>query len=203
MKRTLMFTFSLAALTLLSACGGAVENQETTYKLDEVSTLNWKGIYADDSHNHFGTVEVKEGSVVYQGDAFKSGTFTVDLGTIVSELTPETGKDKLLSHLNSPRFFNSEAYPSVKVEILSIKDKNAELVIHVNKKEVKATVPVTVHKSDKELHIKGDFTVDFSSMDASGFKPDPEEEKIKPNQYVKPGVEFGLDITLKAEALKK
>jgi polyisoprenoid-binding protein YceI len=202
MRKTMFYAAAAFLVTVLAACGGSTENQVSTYKLNETSLLKWKGIYADDSHDHYGTVEVKDGEIVYKGDVFQSGTFNVAMATIESELTPETGRDKLHSYLHSARFFNSDAYPTVKVEVTAIDGDKADLIIHVNKKEIKTTAPLSIKKTAEKIQLKGDFSVDFTALDAPGFKPDPEEEKIKPNQFVKPVVEFGLDITLTAEQAK-
>jgi polyisoprenoid-binding protein YceI len=208
MKKTFFYTASLAFIALgMTACGGSTETSEdtlATYQLDATATtLNWKGIYADDSHSHNGTVQISEGSVTYKGETFEAGNFTVDMKTIESELTPETGSDKLIGHLSAPDFFNIAQFPNVEVKINSISDKEIDATLKVAGKEVPAKMPVTIKKTDKELTAKGKFTIDFSSMDANGFKPNPEMEKEKPNQFVKSGVEFELNLVLKAEAEKE
>lgn len=208
MKKTLFYTASLAFVALgMTSCGGSTEASEdtaVTYQLDATATtLAWKGNYADDSHSHNGTVKISEGSVSYKGETFEAGSFTVDMKTIESELTPETGSDKLIGHLGAPDFFNIAQFPNVTVKINSISDTEIDATLNVAGKEVPAKMPVTVKKTDKELTAKGKFTIDFSSMDVVGFKPNPEMEKEKPNQYVKPGVDFELNLVLKAEAAKK
>lgn len=209
MKKTLFYAASVAFIAFgMTACGGsteeAVADTAVTYQLDAAATtLKWKGNYADDSHSHNGTVKVSEGSVTYKGDTFESGSFKVDMKTVESELTPETGSDKLIGHLSTADFFDIAKFPNVEVKVNSISDKEIDATLVVAGKEVPAKMPVTIKKSDKELTAKGKFTIDFSSMDVAGFKPNPEMEKEKPNQYVKPGIEFELNLVLKAEAAKK
>ncbi|WP_343606600.1 YceI family protein [Fluviicola sp.] len=210
MKKTLFYAASVAFIAFgMTACGGSTEetaaaDTAVTYQLDAAATtLKWKGNYADDSHSHNGTVKVSEGSVTYKGDAFESGSFKVDMKTVESELTPETGSDKLIGHLSTPDFFNIAQFPNVEVKVNSISDKEIDATLVIAGKEVPAKMPVTIKKSDKELTAKGKFTIDFSSLDVNGFKPNPEMEKEKPNQYVKPGVEFELNLVLKAEAAKE
>ncbi len=208
MKKTFIYAASLAFIAFgMTACGGSTEASEdtaTTYQLDAAATtLKWKGNYADDSHSHNGTVKVSEGSVTYKGETFESGSFKVDMKTIESELTPETGSDKLIGHLSAPDFFNIAQFPNVEVKVNAISDKEIDATLVIAGKEVPAKMPVTIKKTDKELTAKGKFTIDFSSMDVAGFKPNPEMEKEKPNQYVKPGVEFELNLVLKAEAAKE
>ena len=208
MKKTFIYAASLAFIAFgMTACGGSTEASEdtaTTYQLDAAATtLKWKGNYADDSHSHNGTVKVSEGSVTYKGETFESGSFKVDMKTIESELTPETGSDKLIGHLSAPDFFNIAQFPNVEVKVNAISDKEIDATLVIAGKEVPAKMPVTIKKTDKELTAKGKFTIDFSSLDVAGFKPNPEMEKEKPNQYVKPGVEFELNLVLKAEAAKE
>lgn len=205
MKKTIFYTASLALIAFgMTACGGsteeASEDTAVTYQLDQSATsLKWKGTYADDSHFHSGTVAISEGSVSYKGETFEAGSFTIDLKTIqVSDLTPETGSDKLVGHLATPDFFNSAEFPNAEVVINSISDKEIDATIKIAGKEVPAKMPVDVKKKDNKLTAKGKFTIDFSSLDVNGFKPNPETEKEKPNQYVKPTVDFDLDLVLKA-----
>lgn len=208
MKKTIFYTASLAFIAFgMTACGGSTEASEdtaVTYQLDsEATTLKWKGIYADDSHSHNGTVKVSEGTVSYKGNTFEAGSFTVDMKTIESELTPETGSDKLIGHLSTPDFFNIAQFPNVEVKVNSVSDKEIDATLKVAGKEIPAKMPVTVKKTDNKLTAKGKFTIDFSSMDVAGFKPNAEMEKEKPNQYVKPGVEFELNLVMNAEAAKE
>lgn len=210
MKKTIFYAASLAFIAFgMTACGGSTEevseDKAVTYQLDQSATsLKWKGTYADDTHFHEGTVGVSAGSVSYKGETFEAGSFTVDLKTIkVTDLTPETGSDKLLGHLATADFFNSAQFPNAEVVINSISETEIDATLKIAGKEVPAKMPLKVKKTDNKLTAKGKFTVDFSSLDVNGFKPNPETEKEKPNQYVKPTVDFDLDLVLKAEEAKK
>jgi polyisoprenoid-binding protein YceI len=206
MKKTLFYATSLAFIAFgMTACGNSTEVSEDTvitYNLDAAATtLQWKGTYAGDGHTHNGTVKVSEGSITYKGETFESGKFTVDMKTIQNELTPATGANDLNGSITGPGFFNTAQFPNVEVTINSISDKEIDATLKVAGKEVPAKMPVTIKKTDKDLTAKGKFTVDFSSMDVEGFKPST--EKGKETQYVKPGVEFDLNLVLKAAILKE
>lgn len=208
MKKPFFYAASLALIAFgMTACGGSTEASDdtmVTYQLDaSKTTLKWKGIYADDSHSHNGTVKISEGTVNYKGEAFQSGSFTVDMKTIETDLTPETGSDKLIGHLSSPDFFNSTEFPNVEVIVNNISENEIDATLKIAGKDMPAKIPVKVKRTDKKLTAKGKFTIDFSEMDLAGFKPNPEMEKEKPNQYVKPGVEFQLDLVMKAESEKE
>lgn len=209
MKKTVFFIASLALIAVgFTACGGSTEEQTeatpVTYTLDATkSELKWQGDYADGSHSHMGTVNIASGSITYNGDEFESGAFVVDMKSIKSsDLTPETGSDKLLGHFATADFFNTAEFPNVDVTINSISDKEIDATLKVAGKDLPAKMPVTITKSADKFTAKGKFSVDFSALDLNGFKPNPEMEKQKPNQYTKPAVGFELNLVLKAESAK-
>lgn len=208
MKKILFYATSLALISFgMTACGGSTESATeedlaVNYQLDATaSTLKWKGTYEADGHSHNGTVKISEGSISYKGDTFEAGNFIVDMKTIENELTPEMGADDLNGSIASADIFNTAQFPNVEVKINSISKKEIDATLKVAGKEVPAKMPVKIKKTDKELTAKGKFTVDFSSLNANGFKPST--EKGKENQYIKPGVDFELNLVLKAETEKK
>lgn len=205
MKNTFFYAASLALIAFgMTACGASTEEtaeEATTYELDaNATTLKWKGTYAGDGHTHNGTVQVSKGSVTYKGDTFETGNFTVDMRTIENELTPEMGAADLNESISGEDLFNTAQFPNVEVIVNAISDKEIDATLKVAGKEVPAKMPVTVKRTDKELTAKGKFTVDFSTMNAAGFKPGT--EKGKEMQYIKPGVDFELNLVMKAKAGK-
>lgn len=201
MKKTILFAASLAFLAIgMTACGSATE-EAVTYELDTTtSTLEWKGDYADGSHSHNGTVAIADGSMSFSGETFDKGSFTIDLATIKSELTPETGANDLIGHLSSPDFFNSAAFPKVAVTINKVSATEIAATLAIAGKKLAAKIPVKTTKTADTYNAKGDFTVDFSSLNLNGFKADlaKEKETGKKDQYVKPVIGFKLNLQLKA-----
>lgn len=200
----MLYVASVAFLALgMTACGGATEEAETAtvYNVDATATeLMWQGDYADATHSHMGTVSVTDGMISYMGDEFEKGMFTVDLSTTKStDLTPEMGSDKLIGHLSTEDFFNSAKFPNVEVTINSMTDKEIDATLKVAGKEIKTTFPATIKRTGNKLTAKADFSVDFSGLNAVGFKANPEMEKEKPNQFVKPMVGFKLNLVMNAE----
>ncbi|MDF3027578.1 MAG: YceI family protein [Fluviicola sp.] len=207
MKRTFFYAASLAFIGFgMTACGASTEDtaEDTavTYLLnEEATTLKWKGTYAGDGHSHNGTVKISEGSISYKGDTFESGSFIVDMKTIESELTPETGANDLKESISGPGLFNTAQFPNVEVIVNSISDTEINATLKVGGKEVPAKMPVKVKRTDKKLTAKGKFIIDFSAMNAEGFQPG--KEKGKENQYIKPGVDFDLNLVMKAEKTRE
>lgn len=205
MKKTFFYTASVALIAWgMTACGASTEPAEaatTTYQLDgNATTLKWKGTYAGDGHSHNGTVKISKGSISYKDDTFDSGSFTINMKTIQNDLTPEMGSEDLNSSIMGEGLFNTAQFPNVDVMVNSISDKEIDATLKVAGKEVPAKMPLTIKRTAGEFIAKGKFTVDFSPMDAEGFKPGT--EKGKEMQYIKPGVEFELNLAMKANTSK-
>ncbi len=203
MRKNIFYAASLAFIAFgMSSCGNSAKPTEETaktitYQLDPSTSLKWKGTYAGDGHTHNGTVKVSKGTITYKGDAFESGKFTVDMKTIENELTPDAGRDDLNSSIMGEGLFNAAQFPNVDVIVNSISEKEMDATLKVAGKEVPAKMPLSINKSDKTFTAKGTFTVDFSPMEAEGFKPGT--EKGKEMQYIKPGVAFELNLIMKAK----
>lgn len=126
----------LALALFLVACGGApegekVEAQEAvetntpaaaaaTMMVDtEVSTINWIGAkFTGDQHT--GTINLKEGNLMTEGGTLVGGSFVIDMGTITNTDLPEDKQAKLVGHLTSGDFFETEKFPTATFEIAEV-----------------------------------------------------------------------------------
>lgn len=206
MKRTYLMSAAAALVAFgMTACGGSTEEggeeaAPVTYALDaSATTLNWKGDFADNTHSHNGAISVTEGTIVYNGDAFESGEFTVDMASIMDADLSGAERDTLNKHLSGPYFFNAAQFPATKVTIKEVNDNDVKAVINVLGKDMETTIPVKVKKSADKITAKGKFDIDFAAAGMGGMAPmDP----AKPDQYVKPVVHFDLNLVMKAEAAK-
>lgn len=82
----------------------------------EKSTIKWYG--AKVSGEHYGTIDLKSGSLELNGDKILNGEFVIDMATIVNEdLTTEEWNKKLVDHLKSDDFFGVAKYPTTKFVI--------------------------------------------------------------------------------------
>lgn len=185
----------------MTACGGSTEEGSeeagpVTYTLDaEATTLKWEGVHVSDGHKHNGTIQISEGTVVYNGDAFESGEFTVDMSTIKDEDLQAPVSDTLNTHLSGPYFFRTSEYPTTTVKINSVKDNEVNATINVMGKDMEAVIPVKIKKKDDKVTAKGKFSLDFSSYNMQGMTEDPK----MPKMYTNPVVNFEIDMVLKAE----
>jgi|TARA_R110000744_G_scaffold311780_1_gene419205 polyisoprenoid-binding protein YceI len=109
----------LAVFTGLTAMASTpVDNEVKQVKTSE-STVTWKGYKVTGSHH--GTIALKEGSLIFNGDKLTGGEFVVDMPTLVSNDLQGEYKGKLEGHLKSDDFFGVEAHPTSKLVFTSVK----------------------------------------------------------------------------------
>lgn len=103
----------------------------------EKSNIEWLGKKVGGQHD--GSIELKNGSFMLKGDQIVSGSFVVDMTSIINyDLTNETMNQKLVDHLKSDDFFGVEKYPTatfVVTESTPFKDGKAMLTGDITIKE--------------------------------------------------------------------
>lgn len=76
----------------------------------KASSIHWVGTKPGGSHR--GTIGITEGNLVINGTEVASGSFTIDMNSIVDEdLTDIKMNEMLVNHLKSVDFFDVEKYP--------------------------------------------------------------------------------------------
>ena len=110
------------AIALLIAFG-TVNAQ--TKKVDAAkSTISWVGKKVTGQHE--GTVNLKEGNLIFKGKKVVGGNFTVDMTSMTTtDLKAGQGKEKLDGHLKSEDFFGTEKFPTATLVFKSIGEKSA------------------------------------------------------------------------------
>lgn len=197
MKKNAILVLAIAAISLVS--WKSVEtfnaNESKSYKLDTKETsLAWTGKYVSDGHTHTGTVNVTNGGLTIGANNAVSGTFTVDMKSIVCTDLQGEKNGYLVGHLTSADFFNTGSFGEAKVTVNSMNDKEMQATINVIGKEIKTTIPVTVSKTANSVVAKGKFEVDFASLDVNGFKAGAGKPE---NQRTDSKVAFDLNLVLK------
>ncbi len=81
------------------------------------STITWKGKKILGSH--YGSINLKEGSMVLDGDKITSGKFVIDMTSIVVQDLKGDSKGQLEGHLKSDDFFGVENHPTSTLVIKS------------------------------------------------------------------------------------
>ncbi|MCM4164106.1 MULTISPECIES: YceI family protein [unclassified Arenibacter] len=116
-KNTLSLVLSVfTGLTAMAST--PVDNEVKQIKTSE-STVTWKGYKVTGSHH--GTIALKEGSLIFEGDKLTGGEFVVDMPTLVSNDLEGEYKGKLETHLKSDDFFGVDAHPTSKLVFTSVK----------------------------------------------------------------------------------
>lgn len=187
------------AVVALASCGGNevtaedVDVEMKTLKVDtKASNLVWKGM-KNAEYFHTGTVMFSEGSAEFVDGNLASGTFKVDLSTIkVTDELPEDKIGMLIGHLGSPDFFDAAKNAKVEVVCGAYEGGKLPVTIKMSGKEISQDVAVKVAYADGKGSITGNFDVDFSALDAAGFKPKEGE-----TEFVQPKVNFDLNLQLK------
>ncbi|WP_367754087.1 YceI family protein [Flavobacterium sp. WC2430] len=100
-------SIALALVVVLSTVSVSAQ----TKKVDaSASTINWVGKKVTGQHN--GTVNLKDGALVFKGAKLVGGTFTVDMTSLTSTDLSGEYQGKLNGHLKSEDFFGTEKFPT-------------------------------------------------------------------------------------------
>jgi polyisoprenoid-binding protein YceI len=112
-------SIALALVVVLSTLSvtAQTKNINTT-----TSSIEWLAKKVTGQHN--GTVNFKDGALIFKGKKLNGGIFTVDMPTLTS--TDLTGEylGKLNGHLKSPDFFSTEKFPTAKLVFKKIGTKS-------------------------------------------------------------------------------
>ncbi|UQD56598.1 YceI family protein [Flavobacterium sp. K5-23] len=96
-----------------------------TKKVDaSKSTINWVGKKVTGEHS--GTINLKDGALVFKGTKLVGGNFTVDMASIVTTDLEGKSKENLEGHLKSDDFFGTDKFQTATLVFKTIgaKGKN-------------------------------------------------------------------------------
>lgn len=111
-------TFALALVAFVSFTSQA----QTSKKVNaEKSSIHWVGKKVTGQHD--GTVNLKDGILMFKGDKLAGGKFTVDMASISTKDLQGEWAGKLDGHLKSDDFFSTEKHPTANLEFKKIADK--------------------------------------------------------------------------------
>jgi len=118
MKKTVL---SLALAVIFGATTTATTPADVEKKEVDAakSTVSWKAYKVTGSHN--GTVDLKSGALMFDGDKLTGGEFVVNMPTLVSKDLEGESKGKLEGHLKSDDFFGVETHPDAKLVFTGVK----------------------------------------------------------------------------------
>ena len=109
------------ALALVALATFTVNAQTKKINVSK-STINWVGKKVTGEHS--GTINFKEGNLVFKKGLVKAGTFTVDMTSINTTDLKGEWKDKLDGHLKADDFFGVEKFKTATLVFKNISTKN-------------------------------------------------------------------------------
>ena len=133
MKNSTLIAFIFIITLFISSCGNTEpKQQEAPFEVQVVdsviksinintstSIVEWKGVMVG-IYSHNGFVSIKEGNLVWQGNTITGGFITIDMETLTqSDSLYKTEENKLVTHLESPDFFDIANFPIATFEITS------------------------------------------------------------------------------------
>ncbi|MCB1139356.1 MAG: YceI family protein [Leptospiraceae bacterium] len=129
------------------------------------SKISWIGTKLTGQHN--GTIKLKSGHILLDGDQIKGGEFVMDMSTIeVHDLTGEN-KQKLEKHLRDTDFFEIQKFPESRFVITSVEQgENGKLQVtgNLTMRDITKSVSftATTEKGDggKPVKVSADFNID-------------------------------------------
>lgn len=153
MKKVL---FILAIAFVAVSFNNPVNPDGNKFKVDvKTSTIKWKGYKPTGSHN--GTISLSQGLFEMDGDQIKSGSFLIDMNSIVVSDMPADSEynTKLVNHLKSKDFFEVEVFGTSKFEIVNVSYKDGSSIV---------TGKLTIKDVTKQISIPAKISVEADQI---------------------------------------
>ncbi len=161
-------------LAMFAFIGFAFTTLKTVNVDTAASQITWKGYKVTGEHT--GTINVKSGNFIYDGDALTGGSFEIDMTSIACTDLQGEYAGKLVGHLKSDDFFGVATYPTAKFEVTKVISRGkagdykvtGNLTIKETTKEVRFNVTVAnntgVPVATADITIdRSDFNVKYGS----------------------------------------
>lgn len=127
------------------------------------SNIVWKAYKVTGEHE--GTIALKSGTLVFDGDQLTGGTFTIDMPSInVTDLSGEQ-KGKLEGHLKSDDFFGVETHPTATFVITGVKGSADKYTVTGDLTIKNNTNPLTFEMTVGNNQANATLKVDRSKFD--------------------------------------
>ncbi|SHG12678.1 Polyisoprenoid-binding protein YceI [Flavobacterium fluvii] len=132
-------SIALALVVVLSTTLASAQTKKIDVK---TSSIEWLGKKVTGQHN--GTVNFKEGAVVFKGKKLVGGSFTVDVASLTATDLSGEYLGKLNGHLKADDFFGTDKFPTATLVIKKIGAKSANVYTATADLTIKGiTQPVT------------------------------------------------------------
>jgi polyisoprenoid-binding protein YceI len=154
-------SITLALVVVLSTLSASAQTKNIN---TATSSIEWLGKKVTGQHN--GTVNFKDGTLVFKNNKLVSGTFTVNMTSLTATDISGEYQGKLNGHLKADDFFGTEKFPTATLVFKKIGVKSANVYNVTADLTIKGiTKPVTF-----ELTVNGNtattaFNVDRTKYD--------------------------------------
>jgi polyisoprenoid-binding protein YceI len=160
---------SLAALFTVALMASEKEVSGEKSVSTEQSQVKWLGKKV--GGEHWGYINVKEGSISVEDGKLTAGKIVIDMTTITCEdLEDEGWNKKLVDHLNSDDFFSVDKYASAKFKTTKIEDKGDGMFkvtgdLTIKGKTAANSFDVKLVEKEGMYHAEGTIVFDRSKYD--------------------------------------
>lgn len=113
-----MKNITLVLLAILFSIAATAQTRKIDLKK---STITWTGKKVTGEHS--GSINFKEGMLVFKGKKLTGGSFIADMTTLSNNDQTGDGKKKLEGHLKSADFFNTDEFKTSKLVFKTIGEK--------------------------------------------------------------------------------
>jgi polyisoprenoid-binding protein YceI len=120
MKNLKSIALALVVVLSTAAVSAQTKNINTT-----TSNIEWVGKKVTGQHN--GTVNFKDGALIFKGKKLKGGIFTVDMTSLTATDLSGEYQGKLNGHLKADDFFGTDKFPTAKLVFKTIGTKSANV----------------------------------------------------------------------------
>lgn len=178
----------VAVIAFASFAFTALVNKEVKIK---ESSVKWKGYKV--TGEHFGTIDLKEGVLSFEGDKLVGGNVVVDMASIkVTDIEGEYA-DKLEGHLKNDDFFGVEKYPTATLKFTKVGGHGTHYHVTADLTIKGITAPVSFEMSVKDGAATAKFKIDRTKYDikygSASFFDNLKDKAISD--------EFDIDVAIK------
>ncbi|MES2800292.1 MAG: YceI family protein [Bacteroidota bacterium] len=181
----------------VASCGTTETKVENvTLSADtKASTIEWRG-EENDLHFHTGTIALKEGELIMNGDSVVSGKFVVDMNSIdaKTEGYPAEKMAYLNLHLRDSTIFNVAKFPTATVTVLGYKNGKIDAEFEVLGVKMKQEVPAKLTSTATSATLAADFQLNITDAKipfAQVINPETSLPALNPN------LTFKINLVLK------
>jgi polyisoprenoid-binding protein YceI len=133
------------------------KSDATDLKVDVAnSSISWVGTKVTGKHT--GTFGVKEGSLSIKGNQLVAGKFVIDVAALkVTDIPADNEMNgKLVGHLKSPDFLDTEKFPTATFEITGVETYKADPNAKVEEKDKEYVLENPTHTITGNLELRGE-----------------------------------------------